>query len=105
MLYMPIAYVLIPENFLMPGSAVQEFPGLLCSVHLSAANSGLLCSVHLKVLQIPGLFVLCAPKSVAISRRSERGTSLGKKTGDPLRSHYVGKFQKIFLCNFRATVT
>ena len=38
--------------------------------------------------------VLCAPKSAANSRILERGTSLGKKTGDPLHSHYVEIFQR-----------
>ena len=62
-----------------PKSAANSRIVVLCAPE-SAAKSRILCSVHLKVLQFPG--------------HEKGGTSLGKKTGDPLHSHYVETFQK-----------
>ena len=47
-----------------------------------------------KSAAISRILMLREPKSAANSRPWERGTSLGKKTTDPLRNPYVGKFQK-----------
>ena len=93
--YMPITYFYSPKIFLCKTELSRDFEYVVLCAPKSAANSRLLCSVHLKVLQIPGLLCSVHLKVLQFPGHDERGTSLGKKTGDPLHSHYVEKFQKI----------
>ena len=88
---MPITY-LIPRKFsYVRPSCPGDFEQVVLCAPKSAANSrvGLLCAP--KIAANSRIVVPCTPKSAANSKILETGTSLGKKTRDPLHSHYIEK--------------
>ena len=93
MLHMPITYLYSPKIFLCKAELSRDFEYVVLCAPKSAANSRVVVLCAPKSAANSRIVVLCA----ANSRILERGTSLGKKTGDPLLSHYVENFQTIFL--------
>ena len=89
MLYMPITYCYSPIIFLCKADLSRDFEYVVLCAPQSTVNSRIVVLCAPNSVANSRIFVLSAPKTAAM-------TSLGKRTRDPLHSHYVENSRKYF---------